>query len=554
MADTGTRFPTREEVDFVIVGSGSAGGILAKELSTGGFSVVVLEQGPYRTAADFKHDELSIFFNHELFGGWPGHDAQTFRHHKDETAIVPERPPALYARTVGGASVHFSGNVWRLRPLDFKERSLLGPMEGTGFADWPITYEELEPYYTKVDWEIGVSGAPGPFDPPRSKPYPLPPLPLKSSGAILEKGAKAIGLHAQVAPKAILSQPYRGRAPCVHCGFCLGFGCEVGAKSSTLAAMIPLAEATGRCEIRPLSTVARLETNEAGRINEVVYYDSAGQLQAQKAKSVVLSANGAETARLLLMSESSRFPQGLANSSGIVGKYLMFNGHATAHGAFEHPLNEYKSVQCSRIVHDFYASDPQRGFYGGGAIDARPLLNSTPVLYAMTCLPPDTPKWGPGFKKALAFHFTHNMTLLCSTTSVPMETNDITLDPQLKDRYGRPAVRVTYHDHAHDLAMAKFLQDKAVQILEAAGAQKVWTSPVEPQSSGPHLLGTCRMGEDPRASVVDRFHRSHDVKNLFICDGSSMVSSGRGQPTMTIMALAFHAAEHIAAAARRGEV
>jgi len=427
-------------------------------------------------------------------------------------------------------------------------------MKGTGFADWPITYEELEPYYTMADWEIGVSGAPGPFDPPRSKPYPSPPLPLKSSGAILEKGAKAIGLNAQVAPKAILSQPYRGRAPCVHCGFCLGFGCEVGAKSSTLAAMIPLAEATGRCEIRPLSTVARLETNEAGRINEVVYYDSAGHLQAQKAKAVVLSANGAETPRLLLMSESSRFPHGLANSSGIVGTYLMFNGHAYAHGAFEHPVNEYKSVQCSRIVHDFYASDPQRGFYGGGAIDARPLLNSTPVLYAMRCLPPDTPMWGPGFKKALAFHFTHNMTLECSTTSVPVETNDITLDPQLKDRYGRPALRVTYHDHAHDLAMAKFLQDKAVQILEAAGAQKVWTSPVEPQRIGAHLLGTCRMGEDPRASVIDRFHRSHDVKNLFICDGSSMVSSGRGQPTMTIMALAFRAADHIAAAARRGEV
>jgi choline dehydrogenase-like flavoprotein len=554
MADSGTRFAMRKEVDFVIVGSGSAGGIFAKELSTAGFSVVVLEQGPYRTAADFKHDELSMFFNHEFSGGWPGQDPQTFRYHESETAIVPEWPPAWYARTVGGASVHFSGNFWRLRPLDFRERSLLGPMEGTGFADWPITYEELEPYYTKVDWEIGVSGAPGPFDPPRSKPYPLPPLPLKSSGAILEKGANAIGLHAQVAPKAILSQPYRGRAPCVHCGFCLGFGCEMGAKSSTLAAMIPLAEATGRCEIRPLSIVARLETNEAGRIREVVYYDSAGQLQAQKAKSVVLSANGAETPRLLLMSESSRFPHGLANSSGIVGKYLMFNGHATAHAAFEHPLNEYKSVQCSRMVHDFYASDPKRGFYGGGAIDARPLNNSTPVAYAMTCLPPDTPKWGPGFKKALAFHFTHNMTLLCSTTSLPVETNDITLDPQLKDRYGRPALRVTYQDHAHDLAMAKFLQGKAVQILEAAGAQKVWTSPVEPQSSGPHLLGTCRMGEDPRASVVDRFHRSHDVKNLFICDGSSMVSSGRGQPTMTIMALAFRAAEHIAAAARRGEV
>jgi choline dehydrogenase-like flavoprotein len=554
VAEHGVRFDTRTEVDFVIVGSGSAGGILAKELSTAGFSVVVLEQGPYRRMQDFTHDELSVLFNQEFYGGWPGHDPQTFRQRADQTATVPEAPPAGYARTVGGTSTHFSGNFWRLRPIDFKERSLLGPMSGTAFADWPIDYDELEPYYTKVDWEIGVSGAPGPFDAPRSKPYPLPPMPLKSSGALLEKGARALGLHPQVAPVAILSQPYRGRAPCVHCGYCLGFGCEMGAKSSTLFTMIPLAEATGRCEIRPLSTVASLDTDARGRINEVVYFDAEGNMQAQRAKAVVLSANGAETARLLLMSASPRFPHGLANGSGVVGKHLMWNSHAVAQGSFEHPLNEWKSVQCSRIVADYYATDPARGFYGGGVIDGRPLLSATPLNYALTGLPPDTPKWGSEFKKALAHHFNHSMTLTANATSVPQASNNITLDPQLKDRYGRPAIRVTYHDHPDDLAIAKYLQDVTLQIFDAAGAERTWTWPVKPQRDGVHLLGTCRMGDDPQSSVVDRYHRSHEVPNLFICDGSSLVSSSRGQPTMTIMALAFRAGDHIAAAARRNEI
>ena len=555
MADASPRFPAREAVDFVIVGAGSAGGILAKELSEAGFDVVVLEQGPHRKAEDFTHDELSVVYDFEHFGGWPGQDPQTFRPTESEKAEVPQWfPPAFYARTVGGSSAHFSGNFWRLRPSDFKERTLLGPMAGTGFADWPVTYEEMEPYYTKVDWEIGVSGAPGPFDPPRSKPYPLPPMPIKSSGVLLEKGAKALGLHPQPAPVAILSRPYRGRAACVNCGFCMGFGCEMGAKSSTLYAMFPLAAATGRCELRTLCTVARLETGEDGRVREVVYYDADGRLQSQRAKAVILSANGAETPRLLLMSASARHPDGLGNSSGNVGKYLMFNGHTRARGVFEHPLNEWKGIQCGRIVHDFYESDPKRGFYGGGAIDGRPGLAASPLLYAETLGGGDTPRWGAGFKRVLENDFARSMVLLCSTTSVPLETNTITLDPELKDRYGRPSLRVTYRDHDDDLAMARFLQKKAVQILEAAGALKTSAPPVEPSVDGVHLLGTCRMGDDPATSVVDRYHRSHDVPNLFICDGSSLVSSSRGQPTMTIMALAFRAAEHIAGFARRGEI
>jgi len=550
------KFKLREAVDFVIIGSGAAGGVLAKELSTNGFDVVVLEQGPYRTAADFKHDELDVIFQNELLNhpGW--NDPQTFRTSENDTAAVQQGgpPPAFYARGVGGSSVHFTANYWRFHESDFNERSLLGPMQGTGFADWPISYRELEPYYTKVEWECGVSGEPGPFEAPRSRPYPMPPLPVKSSGILFEKGARALGLHPQAAPMAILSKPHNGRPPCVHCGFCMGFGCEVNAKSSTLASMIPLAEASGRCEIRPLSTVFRIETNVAGRVTEVVYFDAEGKEQAQKARAVILSANGAETPRLLFLSESGRSPDGLANSSGIVGKYLMGNGHSVTQAAFEHPLNEFKSVQVTRIVHDFYENDPARGFYGGGGMDARPFLDSTPILHAMTGLPRDRPGWGPEFKRMLRHYFTRKMAVLGSTTSVPLASNNISLDPTLKDDKGRAAVRMTYLDHDDDLSMAKFLQDRAVEILEAAGAAEIWRDPVTGGNIQAHLLGTCRMGNDPASSVVDKFHRAHDVPNLFICDGSSFVSSGRGQPTMTIQALAFRAAEHIANFARGGEI
>ncbi|MCP5128886.1 MAG: GMC family oxidoreductase [Pseudomonadales bacterium] len=549
-------FSTRKEVDFVIIGSGASGGVIARELSTQGFDVVVLEQGEYRTAKDFNHDEFAVLFGGELMNhpGWS--DPQTFRATEKETARVTPGglPPALYARGVGGSSVHFSANYWRFHESDFKERSMFGPMKGTGFADWPISYEELEPYYTKVDWECGVSGQVGPFDAPRSRPYPMPPLPVKSSGVLFEKGASAIGLHPQPAPMAILSQPFNGRPPCMHCGFCMGFGCEANAKSSTLASMIPIAEASGHCEIRPLSTVYKIDTNDQGRVTQVLYYDVDGQQQAQKAKAVVLAANGAETPRLLFLSASSMFPDGLANSSGVVGKYLMGNGHSLISAAFEHPLNEFKSVQVTRICHDFYENDPSRGFYGGGGLDARPYLDATPIFYSMRGLPPGKPRWGQEFKANLAHYYTHKMSVLGSTTSVPLARNNITLDPDHKDEKGRAAIRMTYLDHEDDLAMAAFLQDKAVQIMEAAGASEIWRHPIEGGTIQAHLLGTCRMGDDPKTSVVDKYHRAHDVPNLFICDGSSFVSSGRGQPTMTIQALAFRAAEHIAGFARRGEI
>jgi choline dehydrogenase-like flavoprotein len=549
----GPRYRPHEPVDFVVVGSGAAGGVIARELAVAGFQVVVLEHGPFRQASDFTHDEIGVWFNGELGGGFSEHPISWRKTAAEEAQWNPNGGTRiLAARGVGGSSVHFTANFWRFHEIDFKERSVLGPIAGTGFADWPITYAELEPYYTKVDWEIGVSGAVGPFDPPRSRPFPMPPLPVKSSGVLFERGARQLGLHPQPAPMAILSQPHNGRAACQHCGYCIGFGCEFGAKSSTLATMIPQALATGKCEIRAESTAVDVTTNSDGRVTGVRYLDREGREQHQEARAVVLSCNGAETPRLLLMSTSSRFPNGLANSSGKVGKYLMFNTNPTAWGIFEHPLNEYKSVQVTRIVHDFYDTDPKRGFYGGGGLDGRQYFG--PLFYSLFLNERGRQNWGSEWKTWLHESFTRTMCINGHTTSLALETNNITLDPKLKDKWGRPALRVTYKDHPDDLKTGRFLIHKGRDILEAAGARKVWVDPVRESEGTAHLLGTCRMGNDPRESVVDKYHRAHDVRNLFICDGSSLVTSGRGQPTMTIQALAFRAAEHIAGFARRADL
>jgi choline dehydrogenase-like flavoprotein len=549
---TARRYRTDETVDFVVVGSGAAGGVMARELSQAGFDVVVLEQGPRYAAADFTHDEFSHWYNNALLNS-PEANPQSFRKTAEEQALRVRDMPALwYARMVGGSSNHFTANFWRFHEVDFRERSLLGGIAGTSFADWPIDYAELEPYYTKVEWEVGVSGLAGasPFDPPRSKPYPMPPLPVKSSGVLLERGARKLGLHPFPAPMAIASVPYRGRPACAHCGFCIGFGCEMQAKSSTLYTMIPEAEATGRCEVRSESYVFRVEVNDRDRVTGVSYYDRDRRERFQRARAVVLCANGAESARLLLMSANPRHPDGLANSSGLVGRNLMFNTYAEVNAIFEHELNEYKSAQVTRIVHDFYDSDPKRGFYGGGGFDAR--IGPNPIGWALFA-PPAERSWGAEFKSLLEA-MPRAMVVATHGTSLPLESNRVDLDPELKDAWGLPAMRVTYRDHPDDLKAAAFLQERGLEVMQAAGAQQAWKAPILEATGSPHLLGTCRMGNDPGTSVVDRHHRSHDIANLFICDGSSFVTSGRGQPTMTIQALAFRAGEHIARFARRGEI
>jgi choline dehydrogenase-like flavoprotein len=316
--------------------------------------------------------------------------------------------------------------------------------------------------------------------------------------------------------------------------------------------MIPLAEKTGRCEIRVRSYVREISVDNSGRVTGVVYFNAQKQEVRQKAKAVVLSANGSESARLLLLSKSARFPNGLANSSGLVGKYLMLGNGATASALFEHPLNEYKGVISGAGIVDYVGSDPKRGFYGGGRLTARGYL--TPLDLGLEGLSPEAPRWGAGYKKALREEANHRMTINCFVTQLPLETNCVDLDPDVKDEWGLPAMRITTTSHPDDFKNMEFFRKKSIEILEAAGAKKVWASPTADSRGGAHNRGTCRMGNDPKKSVVDKYHKAHDVPNLFIVDGSSMVTGGRNHPTMTIQALAFRAADHIIQNAKKGSL
>ena len=541
---SGPQFKPSDAVDFLVIGAGAAGGVVAKELSTAGFSVVVLEQGPYLREGDYSHDEIKYEYQPGLTND-PQVQPITFRKNENEPAKVMKA--IEYGRQVGGGSVHFTANYWRFHESDFHERSLFGEVPGSSFADWPITYADLEPYYTKAEYDLGISGLAGanPFEAPRSKPYPLPPMPVKSSGVLFDRGAKKLGLHPFPAPVAILSQPYQGRPACAHCGFCESFGCEMRAKSSTLVSVIPVAEQTGRCEIRPNSYVRQIATDARGRAAGALYFDPQRREVFQRAKAVVLSANGVESAKLLLLSK-------LANSSGLVGKNLMWDNGSFATALFEHPLNEYKSIQVTRLIHDHYRADPKRGFYGGGGIDAR--FQFYPASFALFGLPPDAPRWGAEYKKMLGEYFTRCMSLLAHSTSLPMEKNTVTLDPDVKDAWGLPAVRITHDHHPDDIATMKWLLDREYELFEAMGAKKVWAAPVEAFDTNRHLMGTCRMGLDPARSVVNQYSQSHDVRNLFVVDGSNFVTSARQQPTATIQALAYRAAEYMGRAARSGEL
>ena len=550
---SGATFRPSDVVDFLVIGAGSAGGVMAKELSTAGFRVVVLEQGPNLNEKDYKHDEIGYTYQHGLTNDTK---VQPITYRKNESEQAKPMKAIMYGRQVGGGSVHFTANYWRFHESDFEERSQFGEVPGADLADWPIKYADLEPYYTKAEYDLGISGIGGanPFEGPRSKPYPLPPMPVKSSGVLFDRAAKKLGLHPYPAPMAILSQPYQGRAACVHCGFCEYFGCEMRAKSSTLVSVIPIAEKTGRCEIRPNSYVRKIEIDAQGRATGATYFDANRREVFQRAKAVVLCANGAETARLLLLSKSKRFPEGLANSSGLVGTHLMWDSGGLAMGLFEHPLNEYKGIQVTRVLHDYYRADPKRGFYGGAGLDAR--FNYYPANFALGGMPPDAPKWGAEYKKMLALYFTHTMTVLAHTSSLPQRRNSISLDPNLKDAWGLPAMRVTYDFHPDDVSTMKWAMTKQIELLEAAGAKKTWPGSISLPEMMPstHLMGTCRMGNDPKKSVVDRNHRAHDVPNLVIADGSNLVTAGRQQPTATIQALSYRAADLAVQAAKRGEL
>jgi choline dehydrogenase-like flavoprotein len=509
------------EADICIVGAGAAGGILAYELSKAGFRVVVIEAGPFwDPQRDFASDELAM----ESLG-W------------QDTRLSAGKNPLSFGhnncgRGVGGGTVHFTGVFLRFHPSDFRVKSLDGVAE-----DWPISYQDLEPYYERLEKEIAVSGPKhfpwGAF----SGPYPYPERePISANAQIFRLGCENMGISSAVAPLAILSAPFDGRPPCINRGFC-NQGCMPNSKFSTLIQHIPRAIEQG-AEVLSDCMVTRVEMDKGGRVRGVTFVHDRKEY-FQKAKLVILASFVIETPRLLLNSACPQFPEGLANSSGLVGKYIMPHSSHDIFGKFEEEIRFYKGTPVMATTQHFYETDSSRGFVRGYSLHAH---GSRPVALARG-LAVKAGIWGKDLYEIMRdFNFFARITLVGEV--LPQLNNSVTLS-QEKDQYGLPRALVHFSYGQNDLDLITHAVKTANQIIEAAGGKPAFVIP-----DTAHLHGGTRMGNDPANSVVDQFCRSHDIPNLYICGAGVFVTSGGANPTETVMAIAARTADHIIAEAK----
>ncbi|WNQ14119.1 GMC family oxidoreductase [Paenibacillus aurantius] len=516
-----------EEVDVVIVGAGAAGGVLAKELSEAGMSVVVLDAGPFRDPQkEFASDELAM-----KTLGW------------QDTRLVDGRDPLTMGHNnsgfgIGGGTTHFTGVFLRFHDVDFKGKSI----EGTG-EDWPISYEELEPYYSRNEKEIAVSG---PKHFPWGSyhgPYPYPERePLSPNAYLFMKGCEKLGIRSSVAPLAILSAPFEGRPPCINRGFC-NQGCMPNAKFSTLIVHIPKAIQAG-AEVLPDCRVTRIQMGTDGRA-EGVEFVNGGKTYEQKAKLVILSAFVVETPRLLLHSATSAFPDGLANSSGMVGRSIMVHSSNDVYAKFPNEIRFYKGTPVLATTQDFYRTDPARSFVRGYTLHAH---GSRPVEFAKGISKAQGgPLWGERLRDALLqYNYYGRITMVGEV--LPHPDNRVTLSEEV-DEYGVPRAKVTFSYGDNDQQLVDHAVRTMSSILEAEGGQVEFVVP-----DTAHMMGGCRMGTDPSRSVVNSYGQTHDIENLFICDASIFVTSGGGNPTNTVMALALRTADYIKEKAGKREI
>jgi len=506
----------RDEVDVVIVGLGAAGGVLIRDLAKAGLSVVGIEAGPFwNPQTDFASDEL---YARRL--AW------------QDTRLSTGNDPITFGsnnsgRGIGGGTVHFTGVFYRFHKSDFMVRTLDGVAE-----DWPITYEDLAPYYDKIERELKISG---PKEFPWGEfhgPYPYPERePISGNAQIFRKGCEALGIRSTVAPLAILSAPYAGRPPCINRGFC-NQGCLPNAEFSTLIHHIPEAIKYG-AEVLSDSMVTKILVSKDGRVSGVEFIHDGKEYQ-QKAKLVIVSAFVIETPRLLLNSACSQYPDGLANSSGLVGKYIMPHSGHDVYAKFDQEIRLYKGTPVLAVSQDFYETDPERGFVRGYSLNAH---SSRPMEMASK-MATSAGIWGKELREImLEYNYYARITIVGEV--LPDINNCVSLSDE-KDEYGLPRALVSFSYGENDRKLIAHAIEMCNQILEAAGGKRAFVVP-----DTAHLLGGCRMGKDPRSSVVNEYCQSHDIPNLFICDASVFVTSGGANPTETIMAIAARTADHI---------
>ncbi|MGB3828997.1 MAG: GMC family oxidoreductase, partial [Ornithinimicrobium sp.] len=459
----------KERVDAVIIGAGASGAAAAKVLTERGLQVVALERGPWRTKESFGGDELANVNRYNL---WPDPilNPRTVRDQGEAEAKVDLFCPV--PQMVGGGTVHWQGWLPRFTPNDFRLRTVAGEVPGTSLVDWPITYEDLEPYYTQVEWAFGVSGQAGAnrFEGPRTKGYPCPPMPMSRYAEKFHAGCAALGWNSFPTPQAALSQPFNGRPATVVSAFAQQHGDPTGTRSSALNVFIPDAMATGRYDLRADCYVRELRVDERGRVVSAVYEDSDGISHEQHADVFVLACGAVETARLLLLSTSTRFPNGLANGSDLVGRNVTFHEYSAAVGTFEDPIHAWAGGgYVSASSFQFYEHDESRGFVGGGHIAAAGVGIPLPINWGL----PGRPTWGHEAKEVDRQYFDHSMAVAMVVHDMPQHDNRVELDDSVVDAWGLPVARITLSPHDNDLAMGRFLIDRKAEVLEAAGATGV---------------------------------------------------------------------------------
>ena len=531
-----------ERADVCIIGAGATGATAAKVLTEAGRHVVALEKGPWRTRETFGGDELANVNRYNL---WPDPqlNPRTVRTSVDDQAKVELFCPV--PQMVGGGTVHWQGWLPRFTPEDFRLRSIAGDVPGTTLADWPISYDELEPYYDKIEWAFGVSGQAGAnaYEGWRSRGYPCPPMPQSRYAEKFHKGCAELGWNSFPTPQAALSQPFDGRPPTVVSAFAQQHGDPTGTRSSALNVFIPHALATGRYDLRPETYVRELVLDSAGRIRAAVYTDADGRTVEQEADAFILAGGAIESARLLLMSTSPRFPTGLANGSDLVGRNVTFHEYSASVGTFDDPIYAWAGGgYVSASSFQFYNHDSSRGFVSGGHIAAAGVGIPLPINWHL----PGRPTWGAEAKQIDRELFSHSMAVAMVLHDMPQHENRVDLDPDVVDAWGLPVARITLTPHENDLTQGRFLVDRCGEILEAAGAKtadRVYPTRITGNCS--HQHGTTRMGDDPDSSVLDRNCRAHEVDNLFVVDGGPMPTATGANPTLTMMANAWRVADHI---------
>jgi gluconate 2-dehydrogenase alpha chain len=553
-----------KRTDVVIVGMGAAGGVAALPLALAGLDVIGLEAGTWLTNRDFAPDELR-----NNYRGWPmavqkaNREAPTVRATASATAVQGGHP---MMNGVGGTSLHYWAQHWRLSPWDFKvvreTKRRYGaarlPASST-VEDWPFGYEELESYYDKVEFELGVSGQAGnvngkldsrgsPFEAPRAREYPMPPLRWTAFHERMAASARSLGWHPFPGPAAINSETYRNRAGCMYHGFCNTGGCHVDAKASTAVTTIPRAQATKRLKVVTEAVVTSIEVDNDGRATGVIYLKD-GKEYFQPAKVVLLASYTYENVRLLLLSKSKAFPSGLSNNHGQVGRhYLSHHQGAPVTALFPFDVKAWYGLPAQGVAIDNWADDnfdhSQLDFIGGGNLwvmsDRRPIAASGMNTFGYA------PNWGSQWKAFIKQNADRSHSSYIQKTTLPYEQNFLDLDPTVKDPLGRPVIRITGEFKDNERRIAAFCQDKMEQWYREAGAIAIQRAPVGgAMGASTHSYGGTRMGDNPETNVVDRFGMSHEVPNLGVLSGSVMGTSGARNPTHTIQALAWRTADHV---------